>query len=89
MLVNNQLQTTQKLQELSNKFEKFNLKVSDVDKHNRAEVSEKFTKDKPICMICSKKHLTINCWFFPKVKNLQYRGNGGANNRVHKNYNNS
>ena len=68
MLVNNQLQTTQKLQDLSNKFEKFYLKVSEVEKYNRAEDSEQFSKDKRICMICNKKHLTINRWVFSRNK---------------------
>jgi hypothetical protein len=99
MLVNSQMLTNQKIEELSQKLQELTInKPQDVKENKREE------DQKPRCLICDKAHLTINCWHFPAFKNLkndregqenrenkryrpyENRGNWGRNNRPSRGY---
>lgn len=87
-LLNSQIETNAKIQELSEKLNRLTVnncqekKIS--GKSNNSEDSELIK-----CQICNKNHLTVNCWHLKDVRQArkQMQNKNQNQNRVHKRYN--
>lgn len=96
-LLDSHVQTNAKIQELSDKIQDLAISktVNNVtgfssgqDKEIESEYKDEIVN---FCLICGKPHLTIQCWYFPEIRNLMQNSQNlqFSQNRVNKRYRNS